>query len=433
LRTRVRALYEAAEFDHAAQEELRKLLNASAACRERFLEALALERLSDHFSTKVLRHRLGPEFDNLRAHASDALWNRDSSGSISNMLQGLIHIDEQNFLRAAPRLLEFSLPAERELEDLCIALLDLLYWPPMPASFYELLQNQEPSTVELVKSTERAITVRRTTRSIGDLITNLNFVKTTLGRSSHLYDRLDRLSKISVDELTNAQLFCADVHDAWSLEVLPKIAFITKHAQWGPLVRRHEQLATSLQQLNASVAHIRVLHNSAVADRETVAGQLKSVASQAISASQMFVDVLTELSINPLNSTLANIPDRFRTKDGSIVHVERQIDFTIPRVFCSMSALNDVIQELTVNWFKFKDRADAQLRVRASVKGGTVILAFEDNYLGAVNQSSAGGWHMAKKFCRDYGGDIRVVESDGWKSIQLRLRTPESTVEPEEE
>jgi hypothetical protein len=422
-KSRLRALYEASEYDLHARAALTKCLESDILEVDSFLEVIAVEYRSDHFSIPMVRRRLLSTFDRVLARVSDLLLHAVPPVPLAAKLPALVHLAEDLFVVAAPRLLREYRASWPDMEELCIALVRLRALPAVELTPGEAAAPGDSqalllATIDFLKRPAYADDAAAFVRKI-------EMLWARLVRSSLVTERIPKFQAAASRKqisLARMELVARHVYDGWTAELSELLARLLRNRHWREFAKRHTRIADDVTYFAQRMNDIRQVANGASG---TPANMLRELSADVDRVRQRLANHIRRLFISPLYCAAARYPVSFTTSTGGEIRLTKDIDYDVPVVFADLETLNDVCEEIKTNWQKHSGSMSPRVRVRIRRADEFVVLELSDDIPGDVKRLSAGGMRVIEEFCEAYAGAFECTEDrdeDGMKTISLFLR-----------
>ncbi|HEV7921064.1 MAG TPA: hypothetical protein VGR02_09775 [Thermoanaerobaculia bacterium] len=421
-RAKLRALYEASEYDLHARYELTSCLDRDVSAIDDFLEVIAAEYRSEHFSISMIRRRLLTTFDRVIARVSDLLSTATPPISLASRLTALALLAEDVFVVAVPRLLSSYASSRPEMEELCIILARLRLMPAVILPNDVAPEPDDPQVLLL-----ETIDYLNTPLLPDDSAAFLQQIETLyarLVRSSLVTERIPKLQAAasrSNTSMATIEEMARYVYDGWTADVAELLARLLRNRHWPPFANRHTRIADDVATLAQTMNDIRQIANDPARLPRTA---LRELTAHVDTVRKRLAEQISGLFISPIYCAAARLPQRIVKEKGAII-VRKEIDREVPRVFADFKTLEDVCDEISSNWVKHSGDSSVQVRVRIHHQDPFVVMELADNIPGDVKRLSVGGIRVMDEFCHAYAGAFQCADerdADGMKSILLFLR-----------
>jgi hypothetical protein len=424
-RAKVRSIYEAAEYDLEARQELVQELECDPEAIDLFLEIIALEWGSRHFTIPALRRRLLKTYDKVFARVHNILW-RGTPTDLGGKMPAILHLAKNDFIPAAKRLIEDFASSPEAFEEICIAIAQARVVPTGVDAFFSAANGGKVAAdVALLQSTVEWV---KRSPSAGDdaaFVTEIATLWSRLVRSSLVTVRLPLLRKNAASRSGNSRDLRAAAlraYEGWNVEVADLIARLLGRRLWREISARQSTLADQIVALCATMNDIYQLSNgsSGALDEFKAAVQHADRAEEARTSIKKAID---RMFVNPCRAIV--MERRFPTESGNeMIHVTFDFDDKAPFIFTDASSLDEAVGQIRENWCKHNAGQDVHARIIIRQEGEFVAIKFEDDVAAPIDPGSAGGVRFFSKFCEDHGGsaEIQPMNDTGKKAIILRLR-----------
>lgn len=429
-RAYIRALYEASAVDHVfARRELNQKLKEDRDSIDRFLEILSAEHFHEQFSKDELTYRLFKAEPDVYSRIIEIITSATPSFPISHVVGAAIHLAPQVFIANAINLLSRFADSLRDVEAICIGLLQLDVKPPDAAELFSETQgNIRPEIKAIFRETLDILDRRKEEERMkfNDSIEATCKLWAQLARSSQFFVPLDRLVEISYED-TNWNETTKTVEviwKAWRGEIAELVYRIQSGPLWPQLIKRHIHLAQFLSKLDRSVALLAQWAKTSPDlsySEERIFSRIQISASEALESSKEVAVRLHSFFINASGCAAANLKGDLVADDGRLIHVQTDVDYHVPLIFCAEEDLEFICGELIGNWRKHnKQLWDGNVLFKLFEEGKNVVLEFVDNFNGDFDLQSYGGLGKVRDICIAYGGAIKVTPvSEGQKALRL--------------
>lgn len=435
-KARLRASYEAAEYDLDVRQKLTSELEASSASIDSFLEVVAAECKSRHFSLSLMRRRLLKTFDRVIARVHEILWTTEPPYTLAPKIPGILHLIDTDFVIPVPRLLRTYARSKRDFEEICIALA-LLHAAPAGA---ESLLSEITATgaddvdADLLTSTIDALSASHDEAE--RFVADFDMLRQCLVNSSLVTVRLPALMEaamglVGAKPIHEAALL---VYDGWTVEVATLLARLMQSSRWRVLAARHSALQETVLTLARRMNEVHQLAYKTILTQpeRAIAGNLASLVKDELA---LAINEIRKLRVQPTRCPAIQQDGIIITDDNRRIRFESRIDHNAPFVFSHMESLNEVIAEIVQNWGVHNEKKDGRAKITIRSEGEFVVIELADDLAKPIEQRKnvKGGVSMFHDYCRDYCGraEVREAGPGGMKSVLLYLRAlPEEKKEP---
>jgi len=416
-RVRIRALYEASEHDLNARRILTERLRSDPCEIDHFLEIVAMEHRSIHFSLLTMNRRLLAIYASVRSRVEDLLMIATSPFSIASKLPALAHISPSSCALAASRLINAYLQSPNDLEAICGTLLALRR---SPEEADLKLDDASEEARRLISDTRKFVATPPENDDSAAFVESIERVWSVLIRSSLVTVRLPELYGLAERKNpsdTDIQRVALHVYDGWNSELLNLLGDTVLNRHWPFFARRHTQLASDVAMLTDLMHRIRRhAETPVVRELHALADQVKGIVKRLATS-------VLELFVPPVQSEIGNIPDALPA-GARIVRIQTHIAPDIPPIFADARCLNEALREVQKNWAEHASDDSPEVRIDVRRDDEFVIIDLADNFGGSINRESWGGVRVMREFCEAYGGKLRFenTRADGMKAVVFCLR-----------
>lgn len=432
-RAYVRALYESSAVNIEARRELNALLEEDSNAIDRFLEVLAAERHSRLFSSSELKLRLYKAEPLIYQRLNDIVQRGKPPYPIGRITGAIVQLVPHLLVDHAIDMIYRFATSQRDVEDICIALLQTGTEPSDVGKFFETFR--EETYVEVAKLFTETLDVLRRTKADNKEMYHLSVEAISklwarFMRSSHFFSPLVRLAQTPQDRYMSwpeAQGLIDEVWDAWRGEIAELIFRIQSGPLWSRLSRRRPDLSRAFTRIDRGVAlldRLGKITSDPTRDEELPLDHVKATALEVKEASDNVAAYLHDFFIHPALCAAARLGDQLIAHDGSVLEVKKNVDHYVSVIFCDMQDLNSACAELISNWQKHKmaEKRGSEVTFNLFQEGDKVILEFGDDLEGDFDLQSEGGLDVVLESCFAYGGDVETTSDGDQKSLKMIFR-----------
>jgi len=442
-RSYIRALYESAAVDINRRRELNTVLEADTGAIDRFLEILASERLCPQFSQDSLDRRLYKVWPNIYFRLQEIICNENPPFPIGRFIGAVIRLSPSLIVTQAVNLIRRFATSRRDVEEICIGLLQVRAEPSDIGEFSEDIGvggNSENINLflETLESIRRA--KEYDNKEFDESIAAIGKLWSRLSRSSKFSEPLEKLAQTPLErymEYQEALLDAERMWREWRGEISELVLKIQAGPVWPSLSKRRPDLGRDITRFEHGIANLGLLAkmtSQQVDNEKAILLKVWSTAREVEEVGKKIAGYLYELVVNPVLCEAAKLGDELIAKDGSKLKVRKNIDQTVPWVFCDLQELDSACTHLVDNWQKHKkiDREGGEVWIAVYKEGTFVVLEFGDDIEGDFDIQSEGGLRIVHEFCEAYGGKVQYVIKERTKSLQMFLRMAETSWHPNE-
>lgn len=432
-RAHIRALYESSAINYKARRQLNAWLEQSPDAVDRFLEVLAIERFSQQFSKEELSFRLFKVEPIVYERLADIVFTEKPPFRIGQMMGAVIRLAPHVLVAQAIDLIRRFSASRRDVEDICIALLQIGVEPPDVGEFFNASQGDISQEIkQLFKETLDVLRQKRgdDRRKFDESIDAVRKLWAQLVRSTQFYTRLRTLVQSS-DNPTPWSEIQSEVDKlwrAWRVDISELIGRVELGPLWPQLAKRHINLGRFLSILDRSMAHLARLGKTtpgSVADEVVLLSYIHVTASEVEDASEKVASRLYDFFVNPALCAAAQLGDRLVANNGSILNVKKSVDQYVG-VFCDMENLDYMCGQLIENWQRHKQgEGTGTVWFNLFRDERDVVLEFGDDFGGDFDLKSEGGLGVVRNICVAFGGAVESHLKAERKVLELRLRLVE--------
>lgn len=431
-----RALYEGAFYDMSMQDKLYDELHSNNNNIDRFLEVISVERLSPIFKENELERRLlnsenHNAFPLIKTRLYEILDEENPPFQMGRVIGAFLHLLPEAFIAKSINMMKRFINSYTDISEICIGLLLINALPLESDDFLSLCrQNKHPKTEKLFSETTE-ILKKRNEKHIDDAdktIFSITLLHHKLLRSGNFSSCSESLNLIALDPDESIQFdtlkeFIQRLCDGWKREISPLISKMNRYTTWSDLKQQHTDFANKLIELDSYVTKLSKLYESIIGnDTNTI----QDIFIRSIKIDELrkeigiFID--DNLSFNFDNSFIQKIPDSLLANNGFEITVSKEIDFSLPSVFCNGKELYEIVNEIIKNWVQHKkNEINSVCGVKVFMENEYVCLEFTDNIPGNFQLDGMGGIRMTKDFCNSYGCSLEHMEFDEYGDKKLRI------------
>jgi ABC-type transporter Mla MlaB component len=434
-RAYIRALYEAAFVNIEIRRKLNALLSRDIGHVDRFLEVLSVERYNEQFSKEALNSILYKADAAVRNRLLEIISEEKPPLPIGRFMGAILHLLPHVFVSNAVLMLNRYSKSQRDVEEICIGLLQVGIEPSGLGEFFEFFRSDSShetmstlftETLDILRATQDkdrhafSQSIEATVQLWAQLVRSSQFSEPISGLAQTPIDRY--LGDDEIEELVE------QISLEWKNRIIELITKIQSGPLWPKLKSRRPQVPIAVTRLESSIAKLELLVKS---DRGSLFGSTDFIvnvharAKEVQHACREIAAALYSFFTNPVMCSAAQLSKTLVTTDGSQLSVSKKIDQTVPRVFCTREDLESICGQLIGNWKKHKTSGKRGTKVEFKIysTGGEVVLEFSDDIEGDFDLQSRGGLAVVRECCQEYGGLVKVELEHETKTISLFLRS----------
>ncbi|MCD4742803.1 MAG: hypothetical protein K8R67_10055, partial [Desulfobacteraceae bacterium] len=417
-----RALYEGSKYEIPMRDELYTELNKHKDSIDRFLEVISTERLSPIFQEEELKRRLMNSencnvFPDVQNRLYEILEKEKPPFQVGRVVGAIIHLIPYAFIAKAVDMIKRFIDSYTDIKEICIGLLLINALPYETEDIRAFCrQNKHPKTEKLFSETVKLIEMfdKADAEDSVFAIRKIKLLQHRLIESSDFSSGSECLSGISFNDRNNIKWkkieeYTNRLCGGWRRDVSPLLTEIYGYNLWPKLAKRHPDLASSLNTLDNYTSKLSYLLQSF----ETTSNPPNSKIIEAIFDRSVKIDklrkkvghiIINDLCVDITKCYASSLPEVLSANNGGIINISKEIDYDVPLVFCYLSSLNDIINEIIKNWKKHKkNKKNSKAWFKIYKENKMVCLEFGDNIPGDFNLESEGGLRMIQEFCDTYG------------------------------
>jgi hypothetical protein len=435
-RAYLRALYEAAFLSIDDRRKLNALLHNDQASVDRFLEMLSAERYNEQFSKEMLNSILYKADATVQNRLLQIISDEGPPLPIGRFMGAISHLLPHVFVSNAVSMINRYSASQRDVEEICIALLQIGIEPSGVGEFFEFFHSEPSSsvsalfreTLDLLRATQDKDRTGfdRSVEATVDLWAQL-------ARSSQFSEAIASLAQTPIEQYMSyeeIELLVGQVSREWKNRILELVVTIQSGPLWPILKIRRTQIPTAVTRIESSIAKLQLMMK---ADRQSLFGNDAVIAVVHTTAKELdhacgeMGTAIYSLFVNPVMCSAAELGTTLVTNDGSKLRVVKEIDQSVPRVFFDFDDLQSVCGQLIGNWKKHKtsNKKGNTVHFKVTRSGQKVVLEFSDNIEGEFDMKSRGGLGFVRKCCQEYGVVMETEILQRQKSLRIFLRAVE--------
>lgn len=431
-RARLLAIYSAAGVMVTFYRHLLNTILDSDDAVDRFLEVIAGHRTSADFDQDELWVRLYKTRERISHRARSALYSAVPPFPIGKMVTALVHLLREEFIQGSGQLAARYAESERDLSEICIAILLTRTMPPDAVSVADALaeaghfvaaralrdamdivererrEEQEEGGHALLSLEQLSIAFRRTSEFRMNVIDVKSALEDPSPSWSSVRDAIDR------------------IRDGWRGGIAKPLDSLEHTRVWRGIADRR-QLGASFGRLSVAVGRLGMLsrHPGGVEEAERRdLSEARLLVEEIEALNAVIAEALSRLFSAPVWCKATDVGPTLTTTGGSLIEVERSIDRGGGLAFVDIDELNLVWNEIAENWTKYGGTGSPRARLALARAPGQFVLEFGDWFGGTFDVSSPGGMRVIQSFCERYAAGFEVSNPDaaGYKCIRIRLR-----------
>jgi hypothetical protein len=403
---------------------------------DRFLEMLSAERYNEQFSKENLNSILYKADATVQNRLLQIISDGRPPLPIGRFTGAISYLLPHVFVSNAVSMIDRYSSSQRDVEEICIALLQIGIEPSGVGEFFQLFHSAPASPIPaLFKAT---LDTLRLTQAKDESGFDRSVEATVelwaqLARSSQFSEAIASLAQTPIEQYMGyeeIELLVGQISREWKNRILELIVTIQSGPLWPILKVRRTQIPSAVTRIESSIAKLQLIMK---ADRESLFADdavmrvVHTTAKELDHACAEMGTAIYSLFVNPVMCSAAELGASLLTDDGSKLRVVKEIDQSVPKIFFDFEDLQMICGQLIGNWMKHKTSGKKGNTVHFKVKRsvGRVILEFADNIEGEFDMKSRGGLGFVRKCCQEYGVVIETETLQRQKSLRIYMRAVE--------
>lgn len=436
-RAYLRALYESAFVNIDNRRKLNALLFSNVNSIDQFLQILSAERYNKQFSVELLGSILYKAYVAVRKRLLQIILEGKPPLPIGRFMGAIVHMLSHIFAPNAIPMLERYSASPRDVEEICIGLLLVGIEPAGVGEF--IAQSRNESTGNALTLFRETLDVLRATqekdrRDFAVSIEATVQLWAQLARSSQFSEGIGSLAQTSLANyltMQEVEVLVDQVSREWKNRIVELVNGIESGPLWQKLKSQTSQIPIAVARLENSLARLELLARADEQQRLSASHRffsaIQATAKELEHSCREIARELYSFMVSPVVCSAAELGPTLLTNDGSELKVIKEIDQSVPRVFCAFGDLESICGQLIGNWKKHKivSKKGSTVGFKIYSSGTEVVLEFSDDIEGSFDLQSRGGLAFVTECCQAYGGVVKTIEGNGRKSIMVSLNAVE--------
>ena len=433
MRTKLRALYEAAGLDIPSRHALNQLLGLEENIRI-FLDIVSQERNSKQFAMPELEKRLYKVAPEIFKYLHIILLGQSETCSFGSLAGSVLHLAPNFFFQNWEKVLAHYPSSSTDVEDalICLVRTGIRFSGATQSQFFK--EKADQGTKRLISEVESLSRSLHDSfsREFHEAISTAERMLSFFLRSYPFAFPIEELAMLVLNdesEKNDLLQLLRDVRKSWREEISGLVNHLVTSRIWSVISKREPEIGLVFSDIEGLMVKLiqfeqKLLENPS--EWQEIGKQIQSVAAEINKCNIQIGEKMQHFFFSPLHcNAIKNLPDSFNGNDGLAITVGKEIDYSVPKVFCDISDLNFSCEQIIDNWLIFCKSESKVAEVKFSLRliGTDVSFEFWDNWPGSFDLQSMGGLRFVQDFVSSSGGRVEISPwtKEAGKSIIILL------------